>query len=138
MSAMIYLSHPIGDGGVLLEAEKIVNRRKALKFVDWLRCKFPQIRFYCPAEAELFVAKALIYNYLNLEQVLRIDCGIIKECEGLIAYMPKGKTSKGMDVEIEFANANKIPVLTLGWADDLKEEGLIDIVGNFIEEAIDG
>ena len=138
MAALMYLSHAIADGGTLNTEERAENRRKAYKFAGWLRDKFPQIRFFCPAEMEVFVAKALKGEYLTLDQVLNVDCEIIKECEGLIAYTPKGKTSKGMDIEIEFANANNVPVQNLYYADDMKEEALIEIIGSFIEECIDG
>lgn len=178
--ALIYLSHPIGDGGTLSETEKHANKQRAFRFVNRLREMFPHIKFFCPAEAEIFVSKVLegksdccnakvrnitmrmptdygkdaqefpsnvctkcskectTHQFMELDEVLDVDCEIIRECEGLIAYTPNGKISKGMDIEIEFANKNNIPVLNLWYSDDINESKLKELVEIFIIDAIDG
>ncbi len=106
----IYLSHCISDGGVLTEEIMQKNCGKAVEFANWLRAEFPSLEVYCPAEHEYFVHKTYTKNMLTIPQILEIDCDIIRGCEGVMILCHNDKISAGMQIEIDFALKNKIPM----------------------------
>lgn len=93
---MIYLSHRI-TGNTPEEMKQ--NCQDAIRFAEGLRYHFPDVQFYVPAEFEPFVAKAYAKNKLSVEDILEIDCDIIKkDCTAAIFYIPTF-VSSGMRVE---------------------------------------
>lgn len=78
--------------------------------IDWEKMGgFPKMALYIPAEHAEFVEAAKDKKYLNEGQILDIDCGIINKCSLLIAYGDHTQ-SRGMQVEIQYATDEKIPV----------------------------
>jgi hypothetical protein len=129
----IYLSHPISGGGTdnLIIQKK--NCKKAIEFGEWFRKTWPEVHLYIPAESEPFVGNAYKYNFLTISQILDIDCLILADCNGILAFCPNGKESAGMSYEIDFAERVKIPVLKLT-QHHLKNKPLLRYcIGNWLD-----
>ena len=111
----LYVSHSIrGRAGRSATAEQMnLNCQKAIKLGKQLREEFPKHEFYIPADHDLFVQKAYLKGYLTEEQILDIDCDIIKGCDALIIYTPDGYISYGMNVEIDYTTEHNIPIFVI-------------------------
>lgn len=111
-----YLSHPIM--GIKkeqsTETEIAFAVIKAKRIANILRVVFPKLDIYCPAEHEEFVHKTYLTKKLSIEDILEIDCQILKECDLLLVYNYERMFSKGMKVEYKFAYENNIPSLVFG------------------------
>ena len=116
----IYLSHSIrGPGGVNATTEEIgANLRKYVVvgteikayLIDWEKMDgFPKMELYVPADHDEFVQIAFDKEYINEKQILDVDCDIINTCSLLIACGCHTQ-SRGMQVEIQYAKDNGIPV----------------------------
>lgn len=69
---------------------------------------YPKVELYVPGEHDETIQLALDLGYMNIEEVLDIDCKILDRCNLLLVF---GKTvSKGMAVEINYAAKVGIPV----------------------------
>lgn len=93
-----YLSHKIrgssGEKATNVEQEK--NCQEAVKIGEQIRKALPTIELYIPGEeTEQFVSIAYKKGYLNIEQILDIDCAIIDNSNGVLFYVPKGDTLQG-------------------------------------------
>jgi len=110
----VYLSHPImGIKGVKATEKEIkANVEKAIRMVNKIRTMFPELDVYCPAEHETFVHLAYKLNKLSIDDILKIDCQLIKDCKLLLAYNWQYVLSNGMKTEVEFASKNNIPIIT--------------------------
>lgn len=113
----IYVSHPI-RGAVKREDvttdeewSKIMTHNSGIarSFGNELRMRFPQHEFYVPADHEEFVQRAFEAGVLDEETILKIDCEILHTCDSLILFDWQHDPSSGMLVELEYAEANKIP-----------------------------
>ena len=62
-----------------------------------------------PADHDEFVQIAFSKEYINEKQILDVDCDIINTCSLLIACGYPAQ-SRGMQVEIQYAKDNGIPV----------------------------
>ena len=81
--------------------------------IDWEKqngTDFPKMDLYIPAEHDEFVQIAFDNKYINEEQILGVDCDIIDRCQLVIALGDHSK-SRGMKIEIEYAEEHSIPVL---------------------------
>ncbi len=123
----IYVSHPIRgkNGDAATEEEKQANCEAAIKWADLLRMNLGlratqggglylgghwlthRDWIYVPAEHEEFIGRAYGKGYLTEEQILDIDCEILKECDLLVVL---GEPSTGMRVEIGHAKSLNIPI----------------------------
>ena len=62
---------------------------------------------YVPAEHEEFVQFAMDMGVLNVQQVLDVDCEIVKTCDMILCI---GPVSPGMQIEIDCAGANGLDI----------------------------
>lgn len=117
----VYVSHSIrgkkGKDATLEDME--ANNQKAIKFGKRLREQFPNIDFYIPGDHDEFVTIAYICGFLNETQILDVDCEIVQRCNFLIAYAPDNHISNGMQVEVNYAHTNNIPVVYIWDETDL-------------------
>lgn len=109
----VYLSHSIrGKYGNKATKEQMQNNCNiAILFSKWLRKEFTELEIYCPAEHDEFILKAFMKNYLNVTQILDVDCDIIAERSLLLVYCWDGFISEGMMIEIDYAQKYHIPIL---------------------------
>jgi len=86
----IYVSHSIrGPKGCnASDADMKKNCERIIKVVEKLRKLHPEIDFYVPAEHEDFVQKAYKKKYITEDQILKIDCEIIDECDMVAIFTP--------------------------------------------------
>lgn len=70
------------------------------------------VEFYIPADHEDFVQIAYDEKIISEENILKIDCMIIKDrCDATIVYVPSwDKLQGGRKVEWKFAIENNLPV----------------------------
>jgi len=104
---MIYLGHPIrgkktsyGKEDTGIYQYENMNCEQAIRNVQWLRQKFPEVRWYCPGEVEIPVQTAHRLGFLTVPQILEVDFHIIKElCLGGVLH--RWEPSKGLAKEQE-------------------------------------
>lgn len=122
----LYLSHCIRgkDGIAATDEQMAANCQRAIDFANRLRNTVlnPDEEIYVPAEHDLFVAKAYRMGILDESDILKVDCDIIDDCDGVVVY-DTGHISRGMEIEIRHAIASGIPVIYLSdefcvWAFD--------------------
>ena len=107
-----YFSHCIrGAKGIDATKEDMdANCAAAIEAAEEMRADtHGKLDIYVPAEHEDFVQIAYFEKYLNEQQILAIDCGIVDNCDCLIAYNPDC-ISRGMQVEIDYAIGHDKPV----------------------------
>lgn len=110
----VYVSHSIAGkyAEKATTEQKLTNCDKAIVFGKQLAKEFPTIDFYIPGRHEEFVIVAFRKNYLTLEQVLNIDCDIVSQSNFIVVFAPDDYISKGMQIEIDHAVENSIPVIS--------------------------
>ena len=109
----IYLSHAMrGKPNFALNTPKHnENCEAAMKIAEQLRKMFPKLYIYVPAESEPFVGAAYKKRYLNIEQILELDCIIVDQCDVVIVYIPEGdELQGGRKIEYDHAVATNKPV----------------------------
>jgi len=108
-----YVSHCIAGkhGWKATRKQKEANINKAIIFGKQLIKEFPNIDFYIPGEHDEFVLIAFDKKYLTGEQILDVDCDIVSKCNFLVVFAPDDYISKGMQIEIDYAVDNNIPVI---------------------------
>lgn len=128
----VYMSHPIRGSKVddATEAEQMTNSERAKLATNELRKRFPELDIYCPGEAEKFVHLTYANKLLTDGQILGIDCEILKDCDCVFAYA--FDASRGMKVEIDFADECNIPTLTF----EKLDEAAYGRIRVFIDELI--
>ena len=92
-----YLSHAIRgkagpDASHDIQAKNCVA---AIRVADYLRKLFPKLELYVPAEHEDFVQIAYDTGIICETDILRIDCLIINNLDGVIFYVPDGDELQG-------------------------------------------
>lgn len=116
----IYLSHYIrGSKGINATKEDIeTNIYKFISvgieikayLIDWEKMDgFPKMELYVPADHDEFIQIAFDKKYINEEQILDVDCNIINKCNLLIAC-GNYTQSRGMKIEVQYAENNGIPI----------------------------
>jgi len=122
----VYVSHSIrGKKGINATDEDMRrNNDLAIIFGKALRRKFSGVEFYVPGDHDEFIIITYRKKYLSEKQILEVDCEIVQGCNFVIAYTPDDYLSRGMKVEIEYANGNGIPVITVG---NLDKSGITSI-----------
>ena len=109
----VYLSHAMRGKPVYAvnSSEHGNNCEIAIRIADQLRKIFPKLRIYVPAETEPFVGAAYKKGYLNIEQILELDCIIVDQCDVVIVYVPDGdELQGGRKIEYDHAVATNKPV----------------------------
>ncbi len=122
----VYMSHSIrGKKGLkATDADMRHNNDLAIIFGRSLRRRWPGVEFYVPGDHDEFVIIAYRAKYITEKQILVVDCEIVQGCNFMIAFSPDNYLSRGMKVEIEYANENGIPVIIVG---KLNESGIASI-----------
>ena len=117
----IYLSHyirgPKGNEATQKDIAENIAKHIAIGteikawLIDWEKMDgFPKCDLYIPAEHDEFVQIAYNKSYIKEEQILDVDCNIIRKCSLLIAWGDPSR-STGMTVEVEYAGRIGIPIL---------------------------
>lgn len=108
-----YLSHYIrglkGEEATEEDIEK--NCAGAIDYAKGFRYKYPNVDLYVPAESEPFVGACLQMKYLDIDQILDVDCKIIRTCDIVIVHNPEILLSHGMITELNFAVQRGIPIV---------------------------
>ena len=109
-----YIGHSIrGKFGIdATDKQRDMNSKKAVEFGKQLSEKFPNIDFYIPGLHQEFDCVAERKDYLTDKQILDIDCVIISRCNFIVVFSPDDFISKGMQIEIDYAVFNSIPVIS--------------------------
>ncbi len=108
-----YLSHAIrGKAGP--DASHDVQAKNcvaAIRVADYLRNLFPKLELYVPAENETFVQIAYDTGIICEDDILRIDCLIIDQQDGVLFYVPyDDELQGGRKIEYDHAVATNKPV----------------------------
>jgi nucleoside 2-deoxyribosyltransferase len=108
-----YMSHSIrgAAGNDATDEQMRENCKRASEFAAQFRELFPMVDLYVPGENDEFVQKAYRMGILTEEQILRVDCELIRERDFLLMYTPDLSVSSGMAYEMKFADAVRKPVL---------------------------
>ncbi len=111
----IYISHSIRGkyGNKATFAQMEANNQKALRFGNWLRDSFSTAKFYVPCELDLLLYSAGINPMNIVNELLILDCAIVKNCDGIIFYMPDDYLSGGMQREKTEALKDNKPMLNM-------------------------
>lgn len=111
----VYLSHAMrGKAGADASVDtQAINCAAAIEIAKVLRNVFPEVLdLYVPAETEPFVQAAYDAGYMNVEQILEIDCRVIDGCDSVIIFVPEGdELQGGRLVERDYANETNCPVM---------------------------
>lgn len=109
-----YVGHSIRGkfGNAATNEQMEANNQRAIKFGRRLAKEFPNIDFYIPGYHDEFVLIAYQKGDLTETQILDIDCVIISRCNFLVVYSPDDYISKGMQIEIDHAIFDNIPVIS--------------------------
>ncbi len=109
-----YLSHAIQGrlGNKATDAYMETNCKRVIQFTKKLRKEFGnQLDIYLPADHEEFVHRSFSMGLLSIDEILVIDCDIIKSKDILILYIPDSYVSGGMIKEAHKAKCLGKPVI---------------------------
>jgi nucleoside 2-deoxyribosyltransferase len=116
-----YVSHSIRGkyGKDATPTQMKENCDRIIAIANEIRANLPIIELYVPAEHEDFVQLAYNLGYLTEQQILKIDCHIIDNCDGgVLIFQPQDDPiCGGRVVEWEHAIATSKPVLFFDTAD---------------------
>lgn len=101
-----YLSHPIrGEKGDKATVEDIrKNNEAAIVVAEYIEAHVTaNVDIHVPARMEGFVDVAYRMNILDVQDILAVDCKIIKGCDALLIYAPFGNVVRGCQIELEHA-----------------------------------
>ncbi len=113
----VYLSHKIcGGAETMSQIEMDKNCQAARDFAGiittqlWVHHK-QRVQIYVPGgPSEQFVSRAISKRMLTVEQVLKIDCDIMRSKDMVIVWVPDGDSlNGGRKVEHDFAMEHEIP-----------------------------
>jgi len=109
-----YISHTIrGKHGIgATDTQRKENSEKCISFGNALRKEFPNVDFYVPGEHHEIDTISYRKGYMTEEQILDIDCTIISRCNFIVILSPDDYISKGMQIEIDHAVENNIPIIS--------------------------
>jgi len=121
----VYLSHyirgPEGDKASKKTIDTNIAKTKAV--CQQLRIRFgSNLDLYVPAEMDEFPRIALELDFLNVEQVLDIDCVIVSRCDALILLDFEQCLSEGMKREKNTAIICGLPIYSLDGMDEVNLE----------------
>jgi len=122
-----YLSGPIrGFAGKAAPKELIeLNLRRGAAWEKALWLYFGnRLNIYCPHTRDVFPQVAMDKGYLTVDQVLDIDCEIVKQCDVLLVANWEGHISEGMAREIDAANKAAVPVRVFTDIDEFELKAL--------------
>jgi len=116
----IYMSHwirgPKGEQATKKDIEENIDKHILIGteikayLIDWEKMDgLPKCDLYIPAEHDEFVQIAYDKKYLDEHKILDVDCEIIEKCNLLIAFGDPS-LSRGMQIEMEYAASNGIPI----------------------------
>lgn len=108
-----YISHPIRGkaGNDATEEDMNNNNLKAKTMGGYLRTLMPNLTLYIPAEMDDFLIPRGIKPVKIVEELLALDCAIIKGRDILLVYNHDGHISDGMQREIDYAKEHNIPII---------------------------
>jgi hypothetical protein len=109
----IYVSHSIRGkkGNTATQEQMAENCAKVRFFGKCLRLNISsRIEWYIPGEHDELISYLFHKGYVTEAAILEGDCDILSKCRGLILYMPDDYISKGMRIELDYANEHEIPV----------------------------
>ena len=101
-----YVSHGIQGrlGSRATDATMQANCDRVRKFIKKVRAEFGwAIDFYLPADHEEFVHRAFSMGLLSIDEILVIDCDIVKVKDIIILYIPDSFISNGCIKEMHRA-----------------------------------
>ncbi len=109
-----YLSHKIrgAAGEAATNTEQAENCKIAVEIAERIKDELPSIDVYVPGgQSEQFVSIAYKKGYLDIDDILNVDCAIIDNCEGALFYIPKGdKLQGGRLIEYNHAVRENKPI----------------------------
>ena len=108
-----YLSHAIRgkEGKDCTDYQQKKYCDAAIELAKQIRAACPWLDLYVPAEHEDFVKIAHAKKYITEQQLLDVDCDIVKDCGFLIIFVPEGdELQGGRLVEHDFAINECMPV----------------------------
>lgn len=116
-----YVSHSIrgAKGADATPADMKANCDRVIKIANEIREALPSIELYVPAEHEFPpVGYLLREGYVTTENVLKVDCMIIDECDGIIVFSPPDDPMcGGRTIEYEHAIVTSKPVIVFEHVD---------------------
>lgn len=106
----LYLSHPIRGSSVDKATKdcQYSNSERAILASRLIENEIPNLFLICPGDYEKFVYWTYALKLLTDEQILDVDCKILGDCDGLLAY--DFDTSKGVEIEVKKAKDLSIPI----------------------------
>ena len=131
-----YFSHSIrGKAGAnATEEDMMKNCAKAMEVAAWIRESVPEIDLYVPAEHEDFVSIAYKDKYLTEDQILEIDCKILKKRDFHIVHEVDGWLGGGIEKEINAAKKYRKPSFYVSELDEVTAVALRVIVRDLLKE----
>ena len=123
----VYVSHYIRglEGNEASVETRESNLTKAKEVCKQLRIYFgSNLDFYVPAEMDEFPQVALELGFLDVEQILDIDCVIVSRCDALLVLHFEQKLSGGMERELTTARVTGVPIYLLNGMDEVNLERL--------------
>ncbi len=107
----LYLSHPIrgSAAGAATKDCQFTNAERAVIAANLISSKLSHISIFCPGSYEKFVYYIYAGKLLTDKQIIDIDCRIVGDCNGLLAY--DFDKSVGVEAEVKYAKDHGIPVL---------------------------
>ena len=116
-----YVSHSIrGAKGVNATPMDMKNNcDRIIKVCKQISEALPNVDLYIPALHEDFVAIAFHDKYLTEQQVLKIDCKIVDNCDGVIVFSPDDDMMQGgRAVEYNHAIVTGKPAFIFGYVEE--------------------
>jgi len=96
-----YLMAPVrglsGDNATIEEID--ANIAEALRVGDWLREKFPEVKWIIPHEHEVIVRQLWLDGYITSEQIVSSCTKLAARCDLGVMYIANG-ISSGMGEEV--------------------------------------
>jgi hypothetical protein len=125
-----YFSHPIrGLKGVAATVEDMsLNNDLAALVSRMLHDACPALDLYVPAVHDEFVSESYLRESTPEGEILEIDKIILRRRDIVIAFCYRGVISSGMQIEIDDANEQEIPVFMFEKVTDIPKlvERIID------------
>ncbi|KKN64876.1 hypothetical protein LCGC14_0487100 [marine sediment metagenome] len=129
-----YMSHSI-RGRLGLDAtpkSMMANNGKAHEAAVLIRCILPEVSIYVPGENDLLISILYQDGRLKEEDILWGDCEIIRLRDILLVWSPDDFISTGMQIEINFATKENIPVFVIHTVEEV--QALKPIILSYLRE----
>ncbi len=107
----IYLSHKISAAETADKAAQAANCIAAQKIGKAIQDALPMVEVYIPGgPTERFVSRAYEHEYMDVKQILEVDCEIVLDCDMLVCHAPGNeKIDGGRLIEVNYAITHGIP-----------------------------